>query len=230
MRKLYLSLSILPLWSLGILNIGWWCFMPIAEDKIALSSIPIFYRCHIISISLSLSPRTNAPLHTPPPPTIRFDPFPIPFFFQLLLLARKIQTHLFPQLILNPWAWPLFCLQTNVKNRSRRNVLCNRIMVPEYVSLHHFQSHLPQEYSSGGGNTIYRQSTWCCIPASLLITLWRKLPRRLSICGVTTPVSAPNNRTAWITAGYKWYEVPGSILSLPKSFTGKTRYYAPSIG
>ena len=84
--------------------------------------------------------------HIPyPTPTVLFL-FPVPLPFPILLFrlpfSGEYQSLLLPPLLGNPQSWTPLCLQTEVQNRLRHNVLCEHILPPGDVGLHILQPYL----------------------------------------------------------------------------------------
>ena len=127
---LYIYTYIWPPWTLNMLNIVWWCSMPREEAKRALGSVHIVYCCYIISTAWS--PSLHVTMHIL---------VSSPFFLHHHPETRKIQPHLIPPLIGDPWAHPLLPIQIETEKMLCRDVLCNHILAPGDVSLHRLQAH-----------------------------------------------------------------------------------------
>ena len=72
-----------------MINIGWWCYMPILEAKGALGSVPIIYHCYIISATLAPYLRTNSYTNPPNPSPFR-PPSHIPSLDLYLYLSSRL--------------------------------------------------------------------------------------------------------------------------------------------
>ena len=126
-----------------MLNIGWWHYMPIAESKGALGSVP-----NVLSVATVFPPSSapssypNPRRHPPsPPPPIYIlltgtVPVPVSIVLFRLPQAYKFQPRLFPPSPGDPQARPPLHLQTQVNNWSCCNVPHDCIMAYVYICLH----------------------------------------------------------------------------------------------
>ena len=86
-RYLSLSISIRPPWPLSMLNIGWWCSTPKAEDKGSLGSVP-----NVLNVATVFPPYSVLSSHpTPPsPPSLVSSLYPTSSSISCSLLKSRL--------------------------------------------------------------------------------------------------------------------------------------------
>ena len=154
---IYMSLfiSTQPQLSPIMLNIGWWCFIHREEAKVALGYVTNFLIVATVLLSSSALPPVYPTSSSPPLPSRVLSPLPVlscpvPILVPVPVVPRRppytceVHPRLFPPPYGYLQAWPLLRLQTQIKNRSRYNVLCGHFMASKYVHIHCFQTHLLQ--------------------------------------------------------------------------------------